>query len=116
MNLAQLQEKIHSDNVNAGWWDNIDKESIVERLAKLMLVVTEVAEAAEGFRKELNDDHLPHRLMAEVELADALIRICDLSGACGFDLMGAVTEKLEYNRNRLDHKRENRALAGGKKY
>lgn len=116
MNIKELQEKVHADNVNAGWWDNIDKESVVERLAKSALIVTEVAEAVEGFRKQIPDDHLPHRPMAEVELADAVIRILDLSGACGFDLEGAIMEKLEYNRNRLDHKRENRAKEGGKKY
>lgn len=33
----------------------------------------------------------------------------------GLDLAGAVIEKAEYNRNRADHKPENRRLAGGKK-
>jgi hypothetical protein len=34
----------------------------------------------EGERKNLMDDHLPHRRSAEVELADALIRIFDYAG------------------------------------
>lgn len=54
------------------------------------------------------DDHLPHRPMAEVELADALIRILDFAGMKGYDLGGAVREKLDYNRTRNDHKKENR--------
>ena len=37
-----------------------------------MLIVSEIAEAMEGERKDLMDDKLPHRKMAEVELADAL--------------------------------------------
>jgi hypothetical protein len=54
--------------------------------------------------------------MVEVELADALIRICDLAGAMDLDLGGAVAEKLLYNQSRADHKPENRALEGGKKF
>jgi hypothetical protein len=46
-----------------------------------MLAVTEIAEATEGERKDIMDDHLPHRKMGEVELADALIRILDTGGA-----------------------------------
>lgn len=45
------------------------------------------------------DDKIPHRSMLEVELADALIRICDMAGGLGLDLEGAVLEKLEYNQN-----------------
>ena len=52
--------------------------------------------------------HLLHRPMAEVELADALIRILDFAGMKGYDLGGAVREKLDYNRTRSDHKKENR--------
>lgn len=33
-----------------------------------------------------------------------------------FDLHQIILEKVEYNKHRADHKRENRALAGGKKY
>jgi NTP pyrophosphatase (non-canonical NTP hydrolase) len=62
------------------------------------------------------DDKLPHRPAIEVELADALIRICDLAGALNVDLPGAVVEKMAYNRDRPDHKAENRAAAGGKAY
>ena len=70
----------------------------------------------EGDRKNLMDDHLPHRKMIEVELADAVIRIGDLAGKLGLDLGGAIDEKLVYNRNRADHKKENRLQEGGKKY
>lgn len=82
---------------------------------KLMLIVTEVAEAKEGYRKGLMDDHLPHRRMVEVELADAVIRIADLAGLLGLDLGAAVVEKMRYNRTRADHKWENRRGVGGKK-
>lgn len=61
------------------------------------------------------DEHLPHRKMGEVELADAVIRIADIAGFLGYDLGGAIAEKLEYNKVRPDHKIENRLAEGGKK-
>jgi hypothetical protein len=82
----------------------------------LCLVHSEISEAMEGHRKLLMDDKLPHRTMLEVELADALIRICDMSGGLGLDLAGAVAEKLVYNATRADHKIENRRDVGGKKF
>lgn len=83
---------------------------------RLMLIVSELAEAMEGFRKGLRDDKLPHRDMAEVELVDALIRIFDFAGEEGFDLEGAYREKLAYNASREDHRPEARAAANGKKW
>jgi hypothetical protein len=81
-----------------------------------MLIVSEVSEAMEGHRKNLMDDKLPHRPMVEVELADAVIRIFDLAGAKGYDVAGAIVEKLAYNAQRADHKPENRLAEGGKAY
>ncbi|MDL2342525.1 MAG: hypothetical protein QFB87_05630 [Patescibacteria group bacterium] len=83
---------------------------------KLCLIHSEISEAMEGDRKNKMDDHLPHRPAREVELADALIRICDLGGAYNLDLGGAVIEKMEYNAKRADHKPESRAAEGGKAY
>lgn len=118
--LNDLSHFIHRQNVLAGWWTNIQTgESIVETRNVgeiLMLIVSEIAEAMEGHRKGLMDDKLPHRPMIEVELADALIRIFDLAGAKGYDLTGAVHEKMIYNATRADHKVENRLAAGGKAY
>jgi NTP pyrophosphatase (non-canonical NTP hydrolase) len=81
-----------------------------------MLIVSEVAEAMEGHRKDLMDDKLPHRKMIEVELADTMIRIFDLAGAKGYDLGGAINDKMAYNAQRADHKIENRLKPGGKAY
>lgn len=54
--------------------------------------------------------------MAEVELADTIIRILDYAGAFGYDLQGAFDEKLAYNQTRKDHTFEARESAGGKKF
>lgn len=71
-----MSQKIHEANKLVGWWDNPER-CLFETI---QLISTEVAEATEGERKNLMDDHLPHRRMGEVELADALIRTLDLCG------------------------------------
>lgn len=115
-NWQDIQELCHSASYEAGWWDGVDVENDYVIGTKMMLIVSEIAEAMEGHRKWLTDDKLPHRPAVEVELADAIIRIADLGGAMGLDVAGAITEKLAYNRNRADHRPENRAKEGGKRY
>lgn len=65
--------------------------------AKLLLVISEVAEGFVGAMDDAMDDKLPHRKMMEVELADAVIRICDTAGALQLDIAPAFT-KITANR------------------
>jgi NTP pyrophosphatase (non-canonical NTP hydrolase) len=115
--LNMLSTNIYASNVRAGWYTNpLTKRRLKERnvMEMLCLIHSEVSEAAEGYRKDLMDDKLPHRKMLEVELADVLIRIFDLAGYQELDLGGALIEKMNYNAARSDHKLANRALPGGK--
>jgi NTP pyrophosphatase (non-canonical NTP hydrolase) len=103
---------------NTKWWIDLEtglplKRNIGELL---MLTVSELAEALEGHRKNLQDDKLPHRKMFEVELADTIIRIFDIAGGLGLDLGGAFSEKMQFNAVREDHKPEHRKSEHGKKY
>lgn len=123
-----LQWYCHGQAKEHGWWTNLQTGEDLTSTGyprvkpsfnvaeKLMLIVSEVAEAMEGDRKTLSDDKLPHRSMLEVELADAVIRVFDLAGGMGLDVAGAIAEKLAYNANRADHKIENRRHVGGKQY
>ena len=102
---------------NQKWWrDKAGNRLDRNKGEMLMLMVSEIAEAMEGERKNLPDDKLPHRRMAEVELADTLIRIFDYAAAHGYDLDGAFREKMAFNATRQDHKHEARELANGKKW
>lgn len=116
MNLNELRDTVHQANIN--WWKDIHTGEPIQRNKGelLCLIHSEISEAMEGERKNLMDDKLPHRKMAEVELVDALIRILDYAGGFGYDLQGAFEEKMAYNSTRKDHKPEARREAGGKAF
>lgn len=124
-----MQHICHEAAAAAGWWTDFNtgeslkvdprnpsaplKFNVPE---KLCLIHSEISEGMEGYRKNLADDKLPHRSMLEVELADAVIRCFDLAGGLGYDLGGAIAEKLLFNASREDHKLEVRKNAGGKQF
>lgn len=85
-NLNELAQRAHE--ANKKWWQNIDTGEPIARNPKelLALVISEIAECLEGERKNLMDDKLPHRKMAEVEMADAAIRLLDFAGGFGISL------------------------------
>lgn len=116
MNLTELSAIVHEANIK--WWEDVETGKPIKRNKGelLALIHSEISECLEGERKDLMDDKLPHRKMAEVELVDAIIRILDYAGAFGYDLQGAFDEKMAFNATREDHKHEARKIAGGKQF
>lgn len=116
MNLNDLTKTVHAANIK--WWQDIETGLPIKRNKGelLALIHSEISECLEGERQNLMDDRLPHRKMAEVELADALIRILDYAAGFGYDLQGAYDDKMAYNATREDHKHEARRIAGGKQF
>ena len=105
-------------NAALRWWhDPATGQRLKRNKGEMIsLMHSELSEMMEAERKDLMDDKLPHRKGAEVELADLLIRAFDYAGAYGFDLEGAVREKLAFNAKREDHSHAVRLAANGKKW
>jgi len=78
----------HQGAKSKGFWD---KERNVGEA--LMLVVTELAEAMEGYRHEDHDNF-------REELADTYIRLFDLCGGLGIDIQAEIERKVGINKER----------------
>jgi hypothetical protein len=136
-NFTQLCLAIHKFNTQ--WWlDPKTGEKKDRNVGEmLMLMVSELSEALEAHRKNLQDDKLPQFHGIDVELIDCIIRAMDLLGAryaarlsdplhnasnnnapagpaySPGDVFGA---KCIYNANRPDHRPAARLAPGGKTY
>lgn len=95
----QYSEYIFEWAKSKGWW--LDDLSQVNQAEKLMLMVTELAEACEALRHgNPPDDKIPEFSGLEAELADTVIRIMDFSAAFDLNLAKAIVAKMKYNENR----------------
>jgi len=92
--FEQLAKLIHDWNDQQGFWES---ENVGE---KLMLITTEISEAMEADRKDLQSDHIPQFTGVEEELADAVIRILDFAHHFKLRLAEAIVAKTHYNLSR----------------
>lgn len=113
--LNELATKVHK--LNHKWWHNAAGVRLERNRGELIaLIHSEASELLEHERKSTMDDHLPHRRGGEVECADIVIRTLDYAAGFGYDIGGALIEKLAYNTKRADHSHEQRARNDGKKF
>lgn len=88
IHLNLRADLIHTANIK--WWQDVNTGQPIQRnkWELIALVISELSEALEGERKNLMDDKLPHRKMAEVEMADAYIRLLDYSAGFAVRIQG----------------------------
>ena len=117
ISIEDLMLYCHASAVAGGWYqDPKTKEPSKRNFGEIIaLIHSELSEALEGARQDLQSDKIPKFTAVEEELADALIRIFDVAGALNLHLGAAFIAKFKYNQTRPDHKLENRA-EGGKQF
>lgn len=98
MEINDLVKEAHQNAVEHGFWEDYSaafKKDIVNNAIgnRLMLIVSEVAEAQDGLR---HDDIANFK----EELADVAIRLADLCGGLNVDLEKEIKKKMEINRSR----------------
>jgi NTP pyrophosphatase (non-canonical NTP hydrolase) len=98
--LAEFVKDVHHNAVEHGWYD--EGLNFTE---KLLMIYSEVGEVLEEYRNNrkytetyYREDGKPEGIPAE--LADIVIRVFDLCGACGIDIESAIIEKHEFNKTR----------------
>lgn len=81
--LALFFTDVYGRNLKAGWWTDISTGQPKKRnVGELfMLMVTELAEAYDGYLTREPDDKLPEYPGLGVEMGDLLIRVADFCGA-----------------------------------
>lgn len=105
VDLKDLVRNSHAYAVSAGFWPPLGTRSQRdEALQALALVVSEIGEAVEEARLPTfpeaytSDSGKPEGFASE--LADIIIRVCDLAGRLEIDLAAAIAEKARYNLSR----------------
>ena len=94
----ELAEEIHKNAVAKGFWDRTADPIFVAK--QMMMIVSEVSEAMEAVRKEMDPDQISD------EFADIIIRTLDLyagmveAGYVKKSLEYAIKEKMERNTHR----------------
>lgn len=93
--LYEVSKLIHTWMDHQGFWKS---ENVGE---KLMLITSEIAEAMEADRKDVQkSEHIPNFSGVEEELADAVIRILDFAYHYNLRLADAIVAKTHYNLTR----------------
>lgn len=99
MNLNELRDKAYQNAVDHGFYD-AGRPTVADYCANLHGEVSELWEAhRKGKLLDQCDKPVPLNCLEE-ELADIIIRCCDMAGAMQVDLDRAVAEKMAFNATR----------------
>ena len=79
-----------------GWHDKK-----IDIPTRCVLLHSEISEAFEHYRHHNRmSDHIPDYTGVEEELADTIIRILDMAAEHKLDIVGAIIEKIRFNKTR----------------
>lgn len=114
--INYLVDEIHNHAVKFGFYENKDEPEHNVVIRQILLIITELCEAVEAYRKNgkgsriLTIDAANNISMSTFkenvkdnffdEIADALIRIFDLLGYLDFDIVPHIIAKMRYNETR----------------
>lgn len=94
--LDLMANEVFQNNVNHGFWEG--KVEDYNKGEKLMLIVSELAEALEAIRAhDSPDDKLSQYPGEHVEIADAIIRLLDYCAAYKIPIGEVLLAKHNYN-------------------
>ena len=81
--IGELVKECHGRSKNAGWYQNPKTgEPLARNVGEMLcLIHSEVSEALEGHRKNLDDDHLPGRKKKFGDVTYAVVKHCPFCGA-----------------------------------
>lgn len=96
----RMRQQVWLTHVAKGWTLESLPSSPVWQGNQIALMHSELSEAHEAIRKDLNDDKITTRKGVEVELSDVIIRIMNFSTEMGLDVAGALVEKAAFNEGR----------------
>lgn len=108
--MKDIIRECHESSKSKGWWDGAPEQGDAGFpdmvAAKLMLIVSEAAEALEELRANPtilaceHQDENGKPLGFGPELADIVIRVFDLAEHLDIDLDQVIREKMAYNKRR----------------
>jgi NTP pyrophosphatase (non-canonical NTP hydrolase) len=101
----KVAHRIASGAHNKGFHDSrhvhVDSLQVVSDSTALMLVVTELGEVLEAIREgNPQSEKIPDYTSVEEEMADAYIRLMELSATRGWRVASAILAKMQYNTTR----------------
>lgn len=93
---GMMEAYVHGIAVSKGFWDAPRDDGTC-----IALMHSELSELLEALRHgNPDDEHVPQFSSAEVELADAVIRIMDFANARGYKVAQAIVAKSWFNESR----------------